>query len=268
MVQRFALQWHITSRCGNRCKHCYIKDYYTAEPTLAQAKEFLADFAVTCQLLNCLGELALTGGDPILHPYFWEILSETRKVAATLIVMGNPETINDDTIVRYQEVGIDRYHLSIDGFQKTHDNIRYPGSFQETCRAFRELEVAGINTEAMTTVSSWNYQEIPKLIDFIYGELHASFWAFGRYVPTASGDCGLTPQQYFDFLKTVWERHKPWEEKLGIPAQRKDSFWSVIYNKPIPQDSKIHGGCGLGTTTLPCCLTLWSWLVGDILAQS
>lgn len=221
-----------------------------AEPTLEEAKEFLADFQDACASLQCVGELAITGGDPILHPQFWEILKEARKVAEVLIVMGNPETINSETIAQYKSVGIDRYHISIDGFKATHDGIRYSGSFEQTCRAFRELATAGIATEGMTTVSVWNYQEIPDLIDFIYGELHASFWAFGRYVPTAGGDCGLTPKEYFRFLATVKKRHKIWEDRLGIPAQRKDSFWSVLYHKPIPQDGRINGGCGLGTTTL------------------
>jgi len=250
MARRFALQWHITHRCGNRCRHCYIADHKGSEPALAEVLEFLEDFAATCKKLDCMGELAITGGDPILHPQFWEIIAAARKAAAMLIIMGNPETINAGTIARYKEVGIDRYHISVDGFEKTHDGIRYRGSFSETHRAFHELHEAGVLTEAMTTVSAWNYQEIPDLIDFIYGEFHASFWAFGRYVPTEGGDCGLTPQQYFDFLQTVWQRHKPWEEKLGIPAQRKDSFWSVIYDKSIPQIDRICGGCGLGTTTL------------------
>lgn len=49
----FAMQWHITDRCDQRCKHCYIfageDKSYSPEFDLSTLKEIFFDFLDTCK---------------------------------------------------------------------------------------------------------------------------------------------------------------------------------------------------------------------------
>lgn len=96
----FAVQWHITDVCDQRCKHCYI--FAEGHPALLSApwSELLHTYAQIRALCGKLGRapyIYLTGGDPILHPDFWRLLElfkadgpcpapKPRKAGRSLIV--------------------------------------------------------------------------------------------------------------------------------------------------------------------------------------
>ena len=76
--QYFAFQWHITDECDQRCKHCYIfsedKNKCIKEMNFEDIKSTLKEIKDMCKKLNKLPYLYITGGDPILHPNFWDLL--------------------------------------------------------------------------------------------------------------------------------------------------------------------------------------------------
>ena len=78
-MQYFSFQWHITDWCDQRCKHCYI--FSEGHPELLSVSVERAKTVVDNCLDMCdkMGDrfpyLYITGGDPLLHPHVWEILS-------------------------------------------------------------------------------------------------------------------------------------------------------------------------------------------------
>lgn len=98
----FAVQWHITDVCDQRCKHCYI--FAERHPALLSApwSKLLHTYAQIRALCGKLGRapyIYLTGGDPILHPDFWRLLElfkadgtcpapKPRRAGRSLIVGG------------------------------------------------------------------------------------------------------------------------------------------------------------------------------------
>ena len=64
-------------------------------------------------------------------------------------------------------MGCEKYQMSLDGMEKTHDWFRKPGSFRCTLEKIQCIKKAGIRSVIMTTVSGTNISEIPDMIDTV-----------------------------------------------------------------------------------------------------
>lgn len=253
MKQYFAFQWHITDECDQRCKHCYIfsedsckkpdaMDWQQIQDTFYNCLDF-------CKVYNRLPYFYITGGDPILHPDFWRLLQLLKEHAVPFTILGNPFHLNDEVCRRLKEYGCEKYQLSLDGMQKTHDWFRKPGSFNITLDKIGCINRAGIRSVIMTTVSGTNIDEIPDIID-IAAQAGADVFAFARYCPTSEEkDVGITPQRYRQLLADCDQKFKEYEYETGAFK--------------IPENAEkgmIYGGCNCGN----CHLTILP--TGDVYA--
>ena len=190
-MEYFAFQWHITDECDQRCKHCYL--FAEGHPVMTEMPwkrlvAVLANVERMAARLNRLPYLYITGGDPILHSRFWDLLELVHSHGIPFTIMGNPFHLTSEVCQRLKQLGCRKYQLSIDGLRETHDYFRKPGSFDATLQAIRIIRQAGLHCAVMTTVSGTNIHEIPQIIDLVV-EHQVDIFAFGRYCPTRS----LTP---------------------------------------------------------------------------
>lgn len=285
----FAFQWHITEDCDQRCKHCYIFAENQNKTLLSmlwknmeKVVENIEDF---CGKFNRLPYLYVTGGDPILHPNFWNLMELLKDKQIPFTILGNPFHLTDEVCLRLKECGCDKYQLSIDGMEKTHDWFRMPGSFRTTLEKIATINSAGITSVIMTTVSSINKDEIPEIIDTVV-EHKADVFAFARYVPTSSEkSTGIKPLEYRELLKKCDEKFKKHEKNPECKTyfNKKDHLWTLYEYETgefkIPEDAEkdmIYGGCNCGNchlTILPtgevfACRRVSESKVGNIYRQS
>ena len=171
MKRYFSFQWHITDECDQRCKHCYI---FSENPNLKTQsvnfdgmKKILANCFKFCDTFERIPYFYITGGDPILNKDFWNLLNELKKHDIQFAILGNPFHLDAEICNRLRELGCDKYQMSIDGVQNTHDKLRKPGSFDCTLSKIDLLKQAGICSVIMTTVSSLNFKELPEIIDIV-----------------------------------------------------------------------------------------------------
>lgn len=262
----FAIQWHITDFCDQRCKHCYLfaedKAMCCASMPLEQMRTVLDMSYELCDSLGRQPYFYITGGDPILHPQFWELAAELKERGSMWCMMGNPFHINDEVARRLKDHGCRKYQLSLDGLEKTHDMFRKPGSFADTMRAIPRLKRAGIWVAIMSTVSSTNAAEIPELIK-LAAELEVDVFAFGRYCPTKGqrlAEFHMAPSDYRKFLQSCQASID--EVKAAgskVTYQKKDHLWNLLDWEEgrlnIGQDDgMLHDGCHCGRshmTVLP-----------------
>ena len=160
-MEYFAFQWHITEECDQRCKHCYIYALGShakfKEMNTDEMKTVLQNIQTFCKKANRLPYLYITGGDPILHPKFWQLAEMLKAESIPFAVLGNPFHLMPEVCRRLKDCGCRKYQLSLDGLRETHDRIRRPGSFDETLSVIPLLRDAGIDVAVMATVSRWNY---------------------------------------------------------------------------------------------------------------
>ena len=92
----FYLQWHITNRCPNRCKHCYQNNYQGMDTDLGAAEFVLDNLKKCCEELESDPYLVITGGDPFANPNFPKILAMAKVSCEKVGILGNPEHILAD----------------------------------------------------------------------------------------------------------------------------------------------------------------------------
>jgi radical SAM/SPASM domain protein of ACGX system len=254
MKPYFAIQWHITDVCDQRCKHCYIFSeghenlISTPWDQCVQTLNNIQDF---CNKMERTPYLYVTGGDPILHPQFWDLLKLFHERQVRFCLMGNPFHLTDEVCARMREMGCVKYQLSLDGLEQTHDSFRKKGSFAATLAAIPTIKKAGMWCAVMTTVSKTNHKEIPALIDLV-DELGVDVYAVGRYCPTSTqkafdSNIHLTPQEYRSFLDECWQTYQK-HPQSHTTFQLKDHLWTLyLYEKGLfklpPTGQQIVDGC-------------------------
>ncbi len=223
-MEYFAFQWHITDSCDQRCQHCYIFSEghpCIVEITYEKAKKVVDDCVEMCRRMKRLPYFYITGGDPILHRRFWEILALLRDRSIPFTILGNPFHLTDDVCRRLKEYGCEKYQMSIDGLRQTHDAIRKPGSFDTTIEKIGVIRGAGIRCAVMTTVSGTNINEIPEIVDLVVAN-KVELFAFGRYCPTSfDKSTHIEPEEYRNFLDIMWKKFEQYKDS-GTTFNLKD----------------------------------------------
>ena len=264
MKRYFAFQWHITDECDQRCKHCYIfSENNSKKPeamTWPQMRETFYNCLDFCEVHDCLPYFYITGGDPILHSDFWNLLGLMKENKIPFAILGNPFHLNDEICQRLKEYGCQKYQLSLDGMRETHDWFRKPGSFDITLEKIGCIKRAGIRAVIMTTVSGTNIGEVSDIIDTVVAH-GADVFAFARYCPTSEEkDTGISPLRYRELLAACDQKFKAYEA-AGCETffNKKDHLWTLYEYETgtfhIPEtaeDGMIYGGCNCGN----CHLTI------------
>ena len=122
VMEYFAFQWHITDSCDQRCEHCYIFSEghpHIVEMPFEKAHKVIEQCVEMCRRINRLPYFYITGGDPILHRNFREILGLLKERNIPFTILGNPFHITDDVCRRLKALGCQKYQLSIDGMRET-----------------------------------------------------------------------------------------------------------------------------------------------------
>ncbi len=266
MKEYFAYQWHITDECDQRCKHCYIfsEDVCRKPDSMSwgQMQDTYYNCLDFCRIYNRLPYFYITGGDPILHPDFWRLLSLLKEQEIPFTILGNPFHLTDDVCRKLKSGGCRKYQLSLDGMRETHDWFRKPGSFDCTLEKIRCIKDAGIRSVIMTTVSSANIREVPDIIDTVVAA-GADVFAFARYCPTSEEkDTGISPLEYRELLDMCYKKFQKYEaEGCSTYFNKKDHLWTLYEYEQnifkIPENAQtgmIYGGCNCGNchmTILP-----------------
>lgn len=287
MKPYFSFQWHITDTCDQRCKHCYIfsrrkedldeMSYENMLNTLDKCFEF-------CDHFDRIPYFFITGGDPILHPYFWDLLELLKEKDIGFSILGNPFHLTEKNCTRLKELGCDFYQLSLDGLEKTHDWFRKPGSFNKTLEVIPIIQNTGIDVNIMSTISGINKDELLDLIDCVV-ENNVDTFSFSRYCPGEKNeDNGLDPFEYRDLLKSCKKKFKEYEnQEVTTYFDKKDHLWTLLdfeekdFVIPDNIDSDlIYSGCNCGNahlTILPsgdiyACRRVKDSKVGNVLEDS
>jgi len=159
-----SLHVEITSKCNERCIHCYIpheKKIVNMNPTL------FYDILEQCIEMRVL-HLTLSGGEPMLHKNFCDFLRKCREAEFSVSVLTNLTLLSDDIVKEMKRnclLGIQTSLYSMD--PDVHDGItKIKGSFEKTKEAILDLVYHDIPLQIACPVMNQNKDSYGEVLNW------------------------------------------------------------------------------------------------------
>lgn len=198
------LEWVITEKCNYNCLHCvYAASHISSakEWTLTEAERLL-DEALQCQIRA----VSITGGEPLLHKYFFEIVeSICRRNMIVQELHTNGQFISQSTLNCLKEIECrPLINISFDGVN-CHDWLRnQEGSQKETLQTIQLCLENGFQVRVLTNLYRHNIASILPTAQLL-AEMGVTEMCIvrttesPRLMQTAKGAC-LKTEEYFDCM--------------------------------------------------------------------
>src|SRR5712691_4414453 len=184
----YSVSWNLTQRCNLECAHCYMSAFAGAdtrgELTTAECRRVMDEIAE----INPNVFLILTGGEPLLRRDIWDVAGYAADKKFTTVFGTN------GVLLREREAKLMREHrvlgasISLDSTDaKKHDAFRHlPNAWEGAVRATRVLADEGLDFSLHMSVTDWNVDEVPAMID-LARDLGAKVLNFFFLVRTGRG---------------------------------------------------------------------------------
>jgi radical SAM protein with 4Fe4S-binding SPASM domain len=184
----YSVSWNLTQRCNLECAHCYMSAFAGAdtrgELTTAECRRVIDEIAA----VNPNVFLILTGGEPFLRRDLFEIADYAAEHRFTTVVGTNGVLLREHEAKLMRRHGVLGASISLDSTDRAkHDAFRHlPGAWDGAVRATRVLADAGLDFSLHMSVTDWNVDEIPAMID-LAARLGAKVLNFFFLVRTGRG---------------------------------------------------------------------------------
>lgn len=235
------LAWQINSVCNLGCLHC-CEDagHHTAgEMTKKEIFRFLGEAKEMG-----IPYVAISGGEPLLHPNFFEVAEFIREGGASLKIETNGEFIDDNVVSRFTSLAFRSVQISLDGATAaTHEVLRLKGNWKKSHGAVRKLVAKGVNTEIVFVPTSFNIHEVGPAIDMAhdlgcYGFYTGKIMRIGRAALNWD-KLNPTEEQYKTFFETLNEKTKQYENKMKVYYYPYDVIQELKYRLEKPSASLL-----------------------------
>jgi SynChlorMet cassette radical SAM/SPASM protein ScmF len=180
---------YLTEGCNLACRHCWIAPAFDQDGAAAPALPPVLFERVVAEARPLgLSRVKLTGGEPLLHPRFAEILEAVRRENLGLTVETNGLLCTDEVAAAMAQCRDPFVSVSLDGaVAATHERIRgVGGCFARSLEGTRALVRAGIKPQIVMTLQRGNAGEAEGLVGLARG-LGAASVKFNVLQPTARG---------------------------------------------------------------------------------
>ncbi|MBA4386413.1 MAG: hypothetical protein C0404_00425 [Verrucomicrobia bacterium] len=198
------VQCYVTLRCGLSCAHCLAPP---GEKTALDMPLNLFDRLCGESATLGVGEMLLTGGEPLQRQDLEELIGSLRKydLAWTLNTAACPDPEQQQAIRQYPPTYV---AVSIDGPASVHDEFRgHTGAFEQALSAIRFFSgLPGVTVCAGTTVTTKNQRHLNETLSLVKNS-GAHKWGIHLLIPEGRAalrkDLFLSDRQMRQLLRAI-----------------------------------------------------------------
>jgi radical SAM protein with 4Fe4S-binding SPASM domain len=173
------VQFELTEACNLMCRFCYNSQF----PVMCRNYLSIIDRLVKEKVM----EIVLTGGEPMAHPNFLEIVNICSEKFATVQIQTNGTFITDDVAKHLEQRGIQSVNVSLHGSPKTNDYLtKVAGSYQKAVDGMKSILKTNIMLATNFVITSKNFKEFPAHFEKMYA-LGIRNFSLSRFTPTGVG---------------------------------------------------------------------------------
>jgi len=212
--------WQITNECDLACLHCIeesgpgkaFKDELDREQVFRILEE-------VCALE--IPYLAFSGGEPLLHPHFFEMAEYVCRRGVQLKVETNGQRLSPDVCARLRTIGVKSLQVSLDGATpESYGKLRIRGKFEKVMDGLKNLASVGIPIELNFSPTRFNAGEVGRAVD-LAAQLGASAFFTGKTMYTGNavkawGKISPSEEQYEVYFKTIKDKAAEYEGRLRV----------------------------------------------------
>ncbi|MCD6386155.1 radical SAM protein [Candidatus Sumerlaeota bacterium] len=225
--------WETTVACNLHCRHCRRletgKDSAQFDLNTREAKQIIKDIAELGRPV-----LVLSGGEPLLHPEIFDIISYAREYAIPLALATNGTLIDSSIARRIKDSGVKRVAVSLDGATaEVNDSFRgLEGTFQKAVSGITNLVNLGVSTQINFTVARHNVHQMAKMFALAV-QLGVDALHLFMLVPVG---CGLeiapqemlSPEEYEESLIRFYELSVQHQNVLETRATCAPHYYRIV----------------------------------------
>jgi SynChlorMet cassette radical SAM/SPASM protein ScmF len=184
-----SIYFYLTGGCNLACRHCWIAPKFDESGVMPSIPADLFQKVIDEALPLGLKDVKLTGGEPLMHPGFKELLEIARQNNLGVTIETNGLLCTREVAAEITRSPNRFVSVSIDGSDAaTHEWMRgVPGSFEKAKNGINNLVEAGVRPQIITTLIRRNAGQIEEIIRMAEN-LGASSVKFNVVMPTGRGE--------------------------------------------------------------------------------
>ena len=213
----------ITSKCNERCIHCYIpheNKINNIDPTL------FYDILQQCKNMNLL-HLTLSGGEPMLHKNFCDFIRKCREYDFSVNILSNLTLLNDNILEEMKANPLLGIQVSLYSMNpKIHDEItQVKGSLEKTKSAILKLIENDIPLQISCPIMKQNkdcYDDVVKWAENHKIQVGDDYVIIAKYDHTINNlNCRLSINEVKDLICSKAANNANYLEQLEVEAEKK-----------------------------------------------
>lgn len=216
----------ITSRCNERCKHCYIPHENKTSDIDADMFYSILKQCIDMRVLH----LTISGGEPMLHKNFCDFLKKCKEYNFSVNILSNL-TLLDDKVIKAMKanplLGVQTSLYAMNS--NVHDEItQMKGSFEKTKNAILKLIDNDIPLQISCPVMRQNknyYAEVIEWANQYNAHAGEDYVIIGSYNSTTKNlNCRLSIDEVKDIIYEKIVKDGKYLEKIEVEAEEKKNI--------------------------------------------
>lgn len=196
------MQVELTEACNLRCRFCYNSQKPRYNERVFEILDKLAEQGVM--------QVNLTGGEPLAHPQFFDILKYACDRFPNVVILSNGSLMDQKALEKIHETNVTSVNISIHGDPETHDHLtQTPGSYNASIAALKYfIKEKKILVASNFVLNAGNLHILKDTIEYFHG-IGLQYMTITRFIPVGIGDGArdlvLTPTQLVEAFQIAYD---------------------------------------------------------------